>query len=119
MEQIDREGRFNVLDGAALVMGSAIASVHILRIIRSGFSGAAWIMVWMTFTWVAITATGPFIFLGRRYSRRLPSYPKIGDKLWALLGLPWLITALLQSALPSEDPRHNPLVVGTLGVAQN
>jgi hypothetical protein len=116
MERIDTGGGFNVLDGVALVMGSAIASVHLLRIIRKGLSGAGWIMVWITFCWVAITAAGPFLFLARRYSRRLIGYPKIGDRLWALLGLPWVITAVLQSALPGEDPRHNPLVAGILSV---
>jgi hypothetical protein len=117
MERIDSGSGINVLDGVALVMGSAIASVHILRVIRSGLSGAGWIMVWLTFSWVAITAAGPFIFLARRYSRRLPGYPRIGDWLWALLGLPWLVTAIIQSALPGQDPRHNPLFASTLGIS--
>ena len=90
-------------------MGSAIASVHMLRVIRSGLSPAGWIMVWLTFSCVALTAAGPFIFLARRYSRRLPGYPKVGDWLWALLGVPWVITAIIESVVPGEDPRHNPL----------
>ena len=55
-------------------------------------------MLWLTFTWVAVTATGPFLYLARRFARRLADYPKIGDRLWAMLGIPWLLTAVIQSA---------------------
>jgi hypothetical protein len=109
MERVDSGRDINVLDGVALVMGSAIASVHILRVMRSGLSVGGWVMICLTFTWVSLTSAGPFIFLARRYSRRLSGYPKIGDWLWAVLGLPWLLTAIIQSALPGEDPRQNPL----------
>jgi hypothetical protein len=117
---MDRAGSgsdINVLDSLALVMGAAIASVHILRVIRGGLSGAGWIMLWVTFTWITVTAAGPFIFLARRFSRRLPGYPKIGDTLWTLLGIPWLITAIIQSALSGQDPRNNPLLATTLSVS--
>ena len=73
-------------------------------------------MIWITFTWVAVTAAGPFLFLARRFARRLPDYPKIGDRLWALLGIPWLATALVQSAAPGSDPRHNSLFTTSLSV---
>ena len=116
MEPGDSGSEINVLDGVAFVMGSAIASVHILRVIRTGLSAAGWIMVWLTFAWVALTAAGPFIFLARRFSRRLPGYPKIGDALWALLGVPWVITAIIQSALPGQDLRQSPLFASTLAV---
>ena len=75
MERIDKGDGFSVLDGAALVMGSAIASVHILGVRRWDLSGAGWFMVAITFTWVALTAAGPFIFLARRYARRLAELP--------------------------------------------
>ena len=119
MERNDQGRDINVLDGVALVMGSAIASVHILRVIRSGLSPAGWIMVWLTFSYVALTAAGPFIFLARRFSRRLPGYPNIGDWLWALLGIPWVITAIIESVVPGEDPSHTPLVATclTIGLA--
>jgi hypothetical protein len=116
MDRTEAGNDINVLDGASLVMGSAIASVHILRVIRSEFSGASWVMVWITFALVAVTATGPFIFLARKFSRRLPGYPKVGDRLWALLGIPWLVTAVIHSALPGQDPRNNPLFTVTLGL---
>jgi hypothetical protein len=116
MERISTGGGFSVLDGAALVMGSAIASIHILGVRRWDLSGAGWFMVGITFTWVAVTAAGPFMFLARRYGRLLPNYPKIGDRLWALLGIPWLVTALVQSASPGSEPRQNPLFTTTLSV---
>ena len=95
-------------------MGSAIASIHILGVRRWGVSGANWFIVALTFTWVALTAAGPFIFLERRYARRIPNYPQIGDRLWALLGIPWLVTALVQSAAPTSEPGHNPWFTMTL-----
>lgn len=114
MERSDQGRDINVLDGVALVMGSAIASVQMLRVIRSGLSPAGWIMVWLTFSCVALTAAGPFIFLARRCSRRLPGYPKVGDWLWTLLGVPWVITAIIESVVPGEDPHQNPLFDTTL-----
>ncbi len=116
MERIDHGGGFSVLDGAALVVGAAIASVHVLGIRRVDLSGPGWIMIALTFCCVATTAAGPFFYLGRRFVRRLPNYPKIGDRLWGLLGLPWCVTAVLQSATPGTEPRHNPLFSTTLVV---
>jgi hypothetical protein len=116
MDRIDTGGGFSVLDGASLVMGSAIASIHTLRVMRSDLTGAGWVMIWITFAWVAVTAAGPFLFLGRRFVRRLTDYPKIGDRLWALLGIPWLASAVVQSADPSREPRENSLFTTTLGV---
>ena len=57
---------------------------------------------------------GRLIFLARRYSRRLPGYPKLGDWLWTLLGVPWVITAIIESVVPGEDPHQNPLFDTTL-----
>jgi hypothetical protein len=107
---------FTVLDGAALVMGSAIASVHILGVRRWDLSGAGWVTVALTFTSVALTASGPFLFVERRFARKVSNYPRIGDRLWALLGLPWLVTALLESAAPSTEPSHNPLLAIGLSI---
>jgi hypothetical protein len=116
MERADSGGGFSVLDGGALVMGSAISSILMLGVRRADLSESAWIMIGVTFTLVAVTAAGPFIFLARRFVRRLRHYPKTGDKLWALLGAPWLATALIQSAMPLTEPRHNPLLTTTLSV---
>jgi hypothetical protein len=116
MDRIDTGGGFGLLDGAALVMGSAIASIHTLRVMRGDLTGAGWIMIWGTFAWVAVTAAGPFLFLARRFARHLSDYPKIGDRLWALLGIPWLLTAVLESAAPGSEPRQNSLYSTTLSL---
>jgi hypothetical protein len=97
-------------------MGSAIASVHILRVIKADLTAAGWVMIWIAFSWISVTAAGPFIFLARKYSRRLPGYPKVGDCLWALLGMPWLLTAIIQSTFPGHETRQNPLLSWTLGL---
>lgn len=99
MDRIRDEDGFRLLDGAALVMGAAVASVHLRAIIRENLSGFGWSLVWCTFTWVSITATGPFLFLVRRFARRNPGYPRVGDRLWAVLGLPWFLSALLRSTI--------------------
>jgi hypothetical protein len=97
MAERDETGGFSVLDGAALVAGAAVAAVHIRRPIDLDESfGIGWVLLWLTFFWIALTAAGPFIYLVRRYLRILKGYPQIGDRLWAMLGLPWLMTALFQ-----------------------
>jgi hypothetical protein len=87
-------GGITVLDGASFVAAAAIASVHVRDVIRPEPMGAGWTIVVGTFCWITVTAAGPFLFLVRRFVRRLPGYPGVGDWLWALLGLPWLLTAL-------------------------
>jgi hypothetical protein len=116
MKRIGKGGGFSVLDGAALVVGAAIASIHILGVRTEGLSVTGWLMIAVTFSWVAVTAAGPFIFLARRFARPVPAYPNVGDRLWAMLGIPWLVTALLQSAAPDSQQRHNPLFTATLSV---
>jgi hypothetical protein len=95
-------GGFSVLDGVALVAGAAVASLHIKGVIEHEITGSAWLIVACTFAWVAITAAGPFVYLLRGYARKVPGYPKVGDRLWAMLGLPWLLTALLRTTPESH-----------------
>ncbi len=114
MEQVGRSGGFSVLDLAALVMGSAIASIHALRVMREDLSAGGWIMICLVFGGVMLTAAGPFVFLARRFARREPGYPKIGDRLWALLGIPWLASAVIKSATPGNETRYEPLFATTL-----
>jgi hypothetical protein len=116
MERIDTGGGFSVLDGVAMVMGSAIASIHTLRVMRGDLTSAGWAMLWLMFAGLAITATGPFIYLGRRFARRLSNYPKIGDRLWAMLGIPWLLTAFIESAAAGSESRQDSLFTMTLSL---
>lgn len=116
MDRIDTGDGFSVLDGVALVMGSSIASIHTLRVMRGDLTGAGWVMLWLTFAGMAVTATGPFLYLGRRFARRMVDYPKIGDRLWAMLGVPWILTAVIQSATATSESRQNPVFTFTLAL---
>jgi hypothetical protein len=111
---------FTLLDGAALVTGAAVASVHIRAAIADGhLLGPGWALAWMTFAGVALTASGPFVFLLRRLGRRPAGYPRSGDWLWALLGTPWVLTALIPPSLPGgSEPRGADLyaLVLTVGI---
>jgi hypothetical protein len=117
-ERAEPAGGFSVLDGAALVVGAAVAAVHLRGVIPDDLTGPGWVLVWGTFTWVALTAAGPIIFLVRRFARKRPEYPKVGDTLWLLLGLPWIATALVRSDAPEGTglPRHTELYTTGLSV---
>jgi hypothetical protein len=99
-----------LLDGAALVGGAAVASVHIRGAVPDELPGGGWVLVWITFAGVALTAGGPFVFLERRFWRRTLGYPRVGDVLWAILGLPWVLTALMRTASAGPGPRRDELV---------
>ena len=116
MDRIDTGGGFSVVDGVATVMGSAIASIHTMRVMRSDLTGPGWVMLWVTFAGVAVTATGPFLYLGRRFARRVIDYPKLGDRLWAMQGLPWVLTAVIQSAAAGSEARQDTLFALVLAV---
>jgi hypothetical protein len=87
---------FSVLDGAALVAGAAVAAAHLRGVIKTELVGPGWVVVWGSFLWIGLTAAGPFIYLFRLYLRQEKGYPKVGDRLWAMLGLPWLLTTVFQ-----------------------
>lgn len=86
---------FTLLDGIALVAGAAIASVHLRQATPTGeLGGAGWALIWLTFCGVALTASGPFLAMIRRFSGRPGTPARLGDRLWALLGAPWVVAAL-------------------------
>ena len=115
----ERDEGFTVLDGVALVIAAAVASVHLRTPVNQAM-GAGWGLVWATFAGVVLTGSGPFLFLFRRLIRRPRGYPRPGDRLWAILGLPWVLTAPFRSSPgpstlhPSTDAYSTAL---TLGVA--
>ena len=90
-------GGFSVLDGVGLVAGAAVASVHLRGALDETIFGPGWVIMLGTFVWVGVTSAGPFLYLLRRYARGQAGAPKVGDRLWGLLGLPWLLSALLQT----------------------
>src|SRR5262249_23258250 len=98
-------GGFTVLDGAALVIGAAVGSVHIRGAVPSqGLGGYGWSLLWVTLLGVALTAAGPFVFVVRRYWRHARDFPRTGDWLWLPLGLPWLVTLVLRPRSWGQGP---------------
>jgi hypothetical protein len=109
-------GGFSVLDGAALVAGAAVASVHIRGVLRGEPAGPGGVLLLGTFAWVSLTAAGPFLYLVRRYARDQPGYPKVGDRLWGVLGLPWLLTAGFQAVPAAASPSSHVLLATGLSI---
>jgi hypothetical protein len=112
----ESQGGFSVLDGAALVSGAAVASVHIRGTVAENFTQPGSVLIWGCFAWIAVTASGPFLLPVRLYARRLPDYPKVGDRLWALIGLPWVLTALIRPAATSGVGHRQDLYAIALSV---
>ncbi len=112
----DRTGDVTLLDGASLVIGAAVAAAHIRGTFPGDLTGVGWGFVWAVFGGVSLTAAGPFVYGARRYWRRPLGYPRVGDRLWAILGLPWVLTSPLRSA-GSGRPGELPAVVLVLGLA--
>jgi hypothetical protein len=105
-----------LLDVAALVTGAAVASVHIRGAVPNPVASAGSVLVWLTFAGVAVTAAGPLVFLARRFGRRPPGYPRAGDWLWLLLGMPWILTALIQTATAGAGTGRGVLYVEGLSL---
>ncbi len=118
-DRIDGDGGFTVLDGAALVMGAAVAAIHVKGAVPDDGGPAAWAWISCLYSWVMLTATGPFLFLARRFGRRPGGYPRLGDRLWALAGTPWCVAALVRAGGgdAGETPGHlDTAYVGCLGI---
>ena len=102
MERASEAGRgFTLLDGAAMIIGAAVASLHFSGAAPARLTGLGWGLVWGAFAGIALTSAGPALYLARRFLRRLERYPRSGDSLWAILGIPWIFSALVRS------PRSN------------
>ncbi len=89
----------SVLDITSLVSGAAVASVHVSGPMREEASAVGGPFLWAVFLWIGVTSAGPFLYLVRRYARKAASYPRLGDRLWTILGLPWVITSVARSIL--------------------
>ncbi len=118
-DRVDGGGGFTVLDGVALVTGAAVASVHIRAAVPRFATPGDWAWAWCLFAWLSTTATGPYIFLVRRFFTRPEGYPRLGDRLWAMSGLPWLLAAMVKTFDPAPDlvsGRLDPAYVGCLSI---
>ena len=109
-----------LLDLVALICGAAIAAIHVRLAVPAPRGGATWFFGGALFVWLALTATGPFCYLARRWTRPPDaSFPLVGDRLWVLWGCPWVISAVVESILDprTTDPgRLEPIYVGSLGL---
>lgn len=101
------KGGLTISDGVALVAGASVAAVHLRVVSRGEGFGPDWLLVWGTFFWLSLTAAGPFVYVVRRFGRGMMRHPKVGERLWAMLGFPWIVTAMLQE-LPSADHPATP-----------
>ena len=82
MERPVEAGRgFTLLDGAAMIIGAAVASLHFSGATPARLTGLGWGLVWGAFAGIAITAAGSALFLARRFIRRLEGYPRRGSAL--------------------------------------
>ena len=118
-DRADPGDGFTVLDGVALVTGAAVALVH-LRPVVAEFDDA-WDWAWGSglFGWMSVTSAGPFVFLVRRLFSRPPGYSRLGDRLWALAGAPWVLAALVKTGEPPSEAvagRLDPAYVACLGL---
>jgi hypothetical protein len=112
-------GGFGVLDGVALVAGAAVASVHIRSAVPEFDGPLDWVWAWCLFSWLSLTSAGPYLFLVRRFFTRPGGYPRLGDQLWGLAGLPWLLAAMVRTFEPSSEVvagRLDPAYIGCLGI---
>jgi hypothetical protein len=119
LDRADVGGGFTVLDGVALVTGAAVASVHIRSALPEFDGPADWFWAWSLFCWLSLTAAGPYLFLVRKFFTRPSGYPRTGDKLWAVSGLPWLVAAMVRTFEPASQVvsgRLDPAYVGCLGI---
>ncbi len=115
----EARGGFTVLDGAALVTGAAVASVHIKAAVPELVSLMDWTWAFVLFSWLSTTAAGPFIYLVRRFGTRPGGYPRVGDRLWGLAGLPWIVAALVKTGETTRElaaGRLDPAYVGCLSI---
>ena len=104
-------------DVAALVVGAAIASAHVRGAVPTqSLDEVGWSFLWLTLAGVALTAAGPIVLLVRWRWRRPPGYPRSGDWLWALLGLPWVLTAGLRPGVAGSAGGVSGLYLPLLGV---
>lgn len=121
-DRAEARGGFTVPDGAALVMGAAVASVHLKLAVPEPSGLMDWSWGGALFSWLSLVVAGPFLYLVRRFGTRPPGYPRVGDRLWALAGSPWIVAALMRTGEAGRDRsagRLDPAYVGclTIGLA--
>jgi hypothetical protein len=111
-----------ILDALALTAGAAVGSIHVRPFLFPASAAGAWLMLSLVLFWIAITAAGPFIYVVHKYSRPVPGFPRTGDRLWTILGLPWVATAVVRTIYPATQEAHmddwfTPILWACVGLA--
>jgi len=98
---------FRLVEAFAFVAGAAIASIHLREATGAlQLTGPGWALMWLTFSGIALTASGPFLVLVHRLIDRNAPF-RLGQGLWLLLGAPWLLASLPKVLTRSAtDPNH-------------
>jgi hypothetical protein len=110
----------SVLDLAALIAGAAVAAVHLRRTGAGTDDAAPAFLFWLAFAGITISASGPLVALTRRLKRTPARDTGWGERLWVILGLPWLATALLRNlswAPPGSRTLYDPAVLLAVSAA--
>ncbi len=110
-----------ILDAIALTAGAAVGSIHVRPFLDIASASGGWMMLGTALIWISLTSAGPFIYLVHRYSRPVPGFPRTGDRLWTILGLPWIATALVRSIypptnVPRMDDWYPPILWASVGL---
>lgn len=100
-----------VSDGTALVMGAAVAAVLVPGPFLDQASGLGWVLIALTFAGLSLTAAGPFLWLARLVVKVPVGGRQSGLALWAVLGLPWILSALIRTINARRHSQLADLVV--------
>ncbi len=113
----------STLDGVALVTGAAMASIHV-RALFTDLPGPFTIaLIVVLFCWMSLASAGPFVFAVRRFVRHLGNYPGLGDRLWLLAGVPWILAGVVRTGStssnldPGSDRPYAAALIGSVSVA--
>lgn len=94
-----------VVDLLALVIACAVGAMHTRTVIPENQVGDYWIMSSIMILGISLTACGPLLCLCDRLLGQTPRPDgrgsRIGEWIWIVLGLPWLISAAVRVAVPS------------------
>lgn len=109
-------GAFGVQDGGSLVVGGAIASLHLRDVVPSDPSGVSALMALAMILGIGVTASGPLIVGLHAWSAQGWVRPSRGEWVWALAGLPWILAALARVLFGVPPQGASTILAGTLVV---
>lgn len=105
--------RLTTADIMAFTIGAAFALLHLKRALGPDVSTPGLVVGTLAFLWLTATTAGPFVVLFRRMARVEFEGESVGERLWMVLGAPWILSSLfawLESGFPT--------LVLAVGIAQ-